>query len=186
MGMAALGLQMAGVGMSLMGSYNQAEAQQQTLNYEASVAANNAAIANYQAGLALTIGQQNEEAERERTAATFSDQRAAMAANGVDLGTGSPTEVLASTKLVGERDALTIRDNAARQAWAYRNNAASYLSEKSADEATKGAISPTGAALGSLLTGAGAVASSWYRYTKTTSGTPGSGGSPSLTNVFAM
>ena len=36
-------------------------------------------------------------------------QRAALAANGVDIGVGSAAESLATTDIVGERDANTIR-----------------------------------------------------------------------------
>jgi hypothetical protein len=71
-----------------------------------------------------------------KTAALMADQKAVAAANGVDVGSGSPTEIMASSKYLGERDALTIRDNAARQAWAYRQQARGFRNEASMDRAT--------------------------------------------------
>lgn len=169
---AGLGMagQVGGAMLGAFGSYNQAKGQQGALDYEAQVARNNATLADYQAGLTLQNGQVQEENQRLKTAAMFGTQRAGLAANGVDLGSGSANEVLATTSMMGERDALTIRDNAARQAWAYRNQAASYGAEASAAQASADAINPFTSAAGSLLTGAGSVASSWYKYNKSVNG----------------
>jgi hypothetical protein len=166
MATAAVGLGAAGTLMSTIGSINNAKAQKATLAYEAAVALNNQKIANYQADLAVQNGEVAEQTQRLKTAGMMGDQRAALAANGVDLGEGSATEILATTKFMGERDALTIRDNASRQAWAYKNQGANYAAEAAADKATGSAINPTMAGVSSLLTGAGQVASAWVSYNK--------------------
>lgn len=171
----ALAVAGAGVGMSAGGAMNSASAQKATLGYEAAVARNNQTIANYQADLAVQNGAIAEQNQQLKTASLEGDQRAALAANGVDLGTGSATEVLATTQFMGQRDALTIRDNAARQAWAYKNQAAGYGSEAAADNASADAINPTTAGLSSLLSGAGQVAMSWYARNKAVNGTPTAG-----------
>lgn len=168
---AALGMQAAGVGASVIGSYKSAQAKKASLDYEAAVAANNQKIANYQAELTLQNGAVAEQTSQLKTAALKGDQRAALAANGVDLGSGSANEILATTEFMGKRDALTIRDNAARTAWAYRNNAASYGAEAAADKASADAVSPFFAGATSALTGAGSVAGSWYKYNKSVNGT---------------
>lgn len=160
----------AGVGMSAMGAANQANTQKNVLGYQAAVANNNATIANYQAQQETVIGAQQEQASRIKTANLYGAQRASMAANGIDLGEGTATDVLTSTEYMGERDALTIRDNAARRAWAYKTNAQNYTSEASADSAMGSAINPTMSAAGSLLTGAAGLSKSWGAYTKATSG----------------
>ena len=171
MATAAVGLGAAGTLMSTIGSINGAKAQKATLAYEAAVATNNQKIAKYQANLALQNGEVAEQTQRLKTAGLMGDQRAALAANGVDLGEGSATEILATTKFMGERDALTIRDNASRQAWAYENQAAGYASDAAATSATSDAISPTMAGVSSLLSGAGQVAGAWYGYNKSVNGT---------------
>ena len=50
-------------------------------------------------------------------------QRAAMGANGVDIGTGTPLAVQEDTYAVAAEDAMMIRNNAARQAWGLRQEA---------------------------------------------------------------
>ena len=167
-----MGLMGAGVASSTIGSYKSAQAQKASLAYEAAVAKNNAQVAQYQADLALQDGAIAEQNQELKAAATYGDQRAALAANGVDLGSGSANEILATTKFMGKRDALTIRDNAARTAWAYKNQSKSYLDESAADMAASSAINPSTAAFTSLLTSAGRVASGWYGYNKSINGTP--------------
>ena len=163
---ASLTTSFAGAYASSIAAKNKAAAQQATLAYEASVAKNNQTIANYQGGLAVQNGQIMAENQQLKTAQTTGDQRAAMAANGIDLGTGSATDVLATTKFMGERDALQIQDNAARQAWAYRTQAQGYGAEAAADTAIGDSISPSTAMATSLIGSASQVANSWYQYNK--------------------
>lgn len=165
---AGLGLQIVGTGMSVIGSYNQAKTQKASLMYEAAVASNNAKMADYQGSQALLIGQQLEQNERLKTAQSIGSARTAMAANGIDLGEGTANDVLTTTTMMGERDALTIKDNAARQKWAYSVQAMNYRAEAQTDQAMSDSIDPTMAAVGSLLTGATGVASSYYNYKKNT------------------
>lgn len=160
----------AGVASNAVGSYKTAQGQKAALNYQSAVAQNNATIAQYQAQIALENGAAEEQASELRTAAMKGDQRAMLAANGVDLGTGSATEILATTEFMGKRDALTIRDNASRQAWAINEQAKGYASEAAMDQATASAINPAASAFSSLLSGAGQVAGSWYGYNKSING----------------
>lgn len=170
MGPIGLGLQTAGAVSGAVGAYRSAAGQRAALQYQSAVASNNAQIAQDQQRFALINGEQEEQASQLKTAALMGDQRAALAANGVDLGEGSANEILATSKFMGARDALTIRDNAARQAWAYGQQAKGFGNEAAIDTATAKAMSPSSAALGSLLTGAGSVASSWYRYNSSING----------------
>lgn len=165
-----IGAQAFGAGMSAMGAYNQASAQKATLGYEAAVAQNNATVSDYQAQQALLIGAQQEQQSRLQTAQMFGTQRASMAANGIDLGQGTATDILTTTKHMGEVDALTIRDNAARQAWAAKVQAQNYLNNAAADRASASAINPTIAGLTSLIGGATGVAKSWYAGQSATKG----------------
>lgn len=111
--------QFGGMGMKAGGAYEGAVAQKISNRV-------NADIATYQASQAITNGQTNVETSELSTAQVKGQQRAAMGANGVDLGSGSATDVLASTDLLGERDTATIMDNALRTAWGYKVQAAQY------------------------------------------------------------
>ena len=162
----ASGVQGAGVFMSAFGAQDKANTQKATLGYESAVALNNQKLANYQADVALENGVLAEQNQRLKTAALKGDQRAAMAASGVDLGEGSANEILTTTKFMGERDALTIRDNAARQAWALREQGKGYASEAAANSALSDAINPDMSFASTLLTSGSQVAGSWYSYNK--------------------
>lgn len=162
MGQIGTGLQIAGVVSGVMGSANQSKATQQAYDYQAAVNRNNAQVAEWQAQDALTRGAKAEQAQRLKVAQLKSSQRAGFAARGVALDEGSPLAILQDTDYMGELDALTIRDNAAKEAWGARMQGANYAGDASMLSARAGAESPSGAALNTLLTGAGAVASSWY------------------------
>jgi len=157
MGMGALALQGAGVGMSMMGAMNQGEAQKQALGYESTVASNNAIVASYQADVAKEVGAQQTQASEFKTSALYGEQRAQLAANGVDLGTGSATDVLASTKYMGMRDVMTIQDNTNRQVWADQVAASGFKGEAAADAAAGRQINPGLMGATTLLTGAGST-----------------------------
>lgn len=160
------GLSGAGLAVSAVGAYKGAQARKSALEYDAAVASNNQRLAEYQAGLALENGAVQEQSQQLKTADALADQRAALAANGVDLGEGSPNEILATTRFMGKRDELQIRDNAVRQAWGYRQQASAYGTEAAANRAAAAATKPFLTAAGSLMTNAGTVASTWYRYAK--------------------
>lgn len=133
---------------NIYGTMQQAKASNQ-------VAENNAKLAEYQARQALRQGAAEEQALRLRTAQMKGTQRATMAARGIDLTEGSPLEILTSTDYMGERDALTARDNALRTAWGYRQEAANYKAGK---------VSVGMAGLTAAVTSAPMVASSWLKY----------------------
>lgn len=70
-------------------------------------------------------GYQDEMRHRSQTNRLIGDQRAAFAASGVDLADMDSTasNVFGDTAYLSELDAITIRENAAREAWGYRTRA---------------------------------------------------------------
>lgn len=161
-----LATQGVGAAFSGIGAMNQAAGQKGALEYQAQIAQNNAQIAGDKSEFAVQIGNTQIQSSQINTANTFGAQRAAMAANGIDLGEGSATDVLATTKYLGDRDALTIKDNAARQAWAYQTEAQNFSAEGQYDSSVAKSISPLMAGASSLLGGATSVAKSIYNYNK--------------------
>lgn len=165
-GQAGLGFSVAGMVSGAIGSYFGASAQKSLLNAQAEIAEINARVAESQARVELMSGQRREQASRLSTAALKGSQRAAMAANGVDLGVGSAAEVQTSTDLVGEVDAETIQANAVRSAWGYRTQATNSTNDAIMRRGAADGISPGMAGMSSLLGSAGTVAQSWYRLKK--------------------
>ncbi|MDZ4051631.1 MAG: hypothetical protein U1D54_15875 [Limnobacter sp.] len=160
---ASQGLMIAGTVAGAYGAYNQSKASKASLEYQASVARNNAEYSESQARDAIRRGQVAENDVRRRTAQLRGSQRARLAANGVDLGEGSALNILLDTDYFGELDALNVRDNSNREAAALRTQGSNQIGNANLLDARADMESPIGAALPTLLTGAGAVANSWYR-----------------------
>lgn len=136
----------------------QADAQQAAENYNAQVAANNAAIAGQQRSVVLQQGQAEAEQARMRQSQVLGEQRAALAANGVAADSGSALDQLATTRFLGGQDVATIQSNAARQAWGYEVQGSNYRAQSNLDKWQADNTNPAGigamAAGGSLLSSA--------------------------------
>lgn len=99
-------------------------AARQRGEYEAAVQEQNATLAEQQATDALSRGQIAESRQRGVTRQVTGANRAALAAQGLDTSSGSAADVIGQDQLFGDLDALTIRNNAAREAWGYNVDAA--------------------------------------------------------------
>lgn len=124
-------------------------------NYEAGILEQNASLADQQRADALARGREAELQQRRGTRGMIGAQRAAIAASGVSVGSGSALDVQTDTAHLGELDALTLRNNAAREAWGFDVQAAD-LRAKAAMAAAGGrntAQSLRNASYGTILTG---------------------------------
>ena len=159
---------MSGVGAvtQAYGAYATGQANSNAANYQAAVARNNAIVAEEHARYALEAGRIGEQNQRQKTAQMIGAQRAQMAASGIDIGSGTPLNLQASTAQVGELDALTIRNNAMRQAYGYRVQASDFganaglLDMQASNSRKAGTIG----AISSIVGGAGSVADKWLRW----------------------
>jgi hypothetical protein len=150
---ASLASGVLGTGMSALGSMQQAR-------YQAAVARNNQALAEQQAQDAERRGVIAEDQQRRRTGLIIGTQRASLAGQGTALDDGSPLDIVSDTAASGEMDALTIRDNATREAWGYRAQAANFAAQEQLASQQSGWLG-TGA---SLLGGAMSVGDRWLRF----------------------
>ena len=95
---------------------------------------------------AAAAGEQNAAQAELKGRAAVGAIRAAQAANNVDVNTGSAVDVRSSAAETGQLNALTIRNNAAREAWGYQNQAASNTAQASLDtmqgQAAQDAVAP--------------------------------------------
>ena len=98
-------------------------------------------------------------------------EKAGLAANGVDVGSGSAVDILSDTKAAGELDQLTILNNAQRTSVGFTNQGINYGNQANINEAASQAALTGGdlAATSDVIKGAGAVASTWYNYTNNNS-----------------
>lgn len=87
----------------------------------AEIAANNARLAADDAKNAQAMGDRESQAQTWRTRQIMGQQRASIAANGIDSQIGTPAEILGETALFGEVDQQAIRLNTARTAWGFNS-----------------------------------------------------------------
>lgn len=156
----------ASTGMSAAGDLLSGIGQSQMFGYSAQVAANNATISKANAGAALAAGQYEESASKLHTGQVVGEQRTGYAANGIDVGVGSPVAVKASTETVGAMDAAMIHYNAARAAYGETVTASNYTAQSKLDRmagagAVVGGLFKAG---GTLLSGASALGAKYAGY----------------------
>lgn len=96
---------------------------QRAADFEAGIYDLNAAQADAQAKDALARGEQAEAVYRQGTKQLVSSQIASAGAQGLALDKGSVVDLREETAYLGELDALTIRNNARREALGYRQQA---------------------------------------------------------------
>lgn len=151
---------------SAYGAYQQGQASSAAATYQAAVARNNQIVANQNATYATQQGQAMEASKREQTAQLLGKERAMAGAAGVDSSSGSPLRLQGDTSRLGEVDALTIRDNAARSAYGYQTQGLNFQAEAGLDM-MKSRNATAGGALGafsSIAGGASSVSDKWARY----------------------
>lgn len=123
---AALAAQAVGAVAGLAGSYTQSRAIRSQGRYEAQQLEANARLANLQAEDATSRGKVEANRQRLATRRLIGSQRAALAAQGIEVDSGSALQLQADTAALGAQDALQIESNAYREAWGHRMQATGY------------------------------------------------------------
>lgn len=110
-------LTLVSIAVGAAGAVYQGNAAASAARYNAQIAEMNAKISDKAAKDALERGARDEQRKRIEVAAIAGQQRAGMAASGIDISFGTPLEMLVDTAYAGEMDALTVRTNANREAY---------------------------------------------------------------------
>jgi len=161
-GMVGIGAQTAGAVGATYSAYRKSEGEKLGYEYQSQVARNNAQLAEWQAQDALERGAQTKQGIQLKKVQIRGRQEAVMASRNVALDEGSALNILTDTDLMGARDEAMAIDNANKEAWALRNQAAGYRSSAGFLQSRADSQSPGLDALGTALTATGRVASSWY------------------------
>lgn len=156
----------------------EAKTAEQMGDYEAQLYGTNADLAELQAADAIARGHESELRSRRGSRQLIGSQRAALAAQGISLDTGSPLDVVENDAALGELDALTIRNNAKREAWGFQTQATQYRSqgEMARTSGRNTAKALRNRSVSTLLSGAGELFNVYQAYGKTSarsSFTPG-------------
>lgn len=92
----------------------------ETGKYQEKVAKVNAGISERAAADAISRGAVEADEQRKVTQQVIGAQRTGFAANGIDVNSGTAGLIQNDSAALGELDALTIANNAAREAYGYR------------------------------------------------------------------
>lgn len=158
-----LALAVVGTVVSAGGAIYQGRAAQAAATYNARVAEMNAKIAEKAAQDELERGAREEQRKRQEVAAIAAQQKAGMAAAGLDITYGTPLETLVDTAYAGEMDALTIRTNANRAAYNREVEAANLRAQGQLYE-MEGRSARTGSMLSAVGTLAGGFGSAMGKF----------------------
>jgi len=154
-------ISLVGAGVSALGQYQQSKAAKSAAKYEAAVADSNAKVAEFKAQDAQDRAQVDAENIGRQQAAMRGKQKAAIAANGIDLSSESAGSILNATDFYGLQDQKTAVDNGGREAWGYRTQSANYRTEAQMQRNKASSISPFGSMATSLLGSAGSLSERW-------------------------
>lgn len=163
-------------GLSLIAGGQQAAALEKQAAFIQKQGALNERIGNLQADDAIRRGEKEAKAYGQQVSQLVGKQRVALAAQGIDVDSGSAGEIQDQTRAIGALDQLTIRNNAAREAWGYKVQASN-----SVLSANMQALGNINQAKASILTGGITALNSFGQAGYAFYGAGGGGKSASLT-----
>jgi F0F1-type ATP synthase membrane subunit c/vacuolar-type H+-ATPase subunit K len=149
--------------LSVIGAGIGAVGQIQSGMYQGQVADNNAKIAAQNAEYARESGQQQAAVTSMKGASKVAHVKAAQAASGIDVNTGSAADVTTGEREVAKLDVDTVLNNAELQAYGYTTQQASFKAQAQQDR-TAAIIGATG----DLFSAASSLDFKWGQPTGTT------------------
>jgi hypothetical protein len=163
-----LGLGAAAGGVKAYGDYSAGQSGAKAYQYQASIARMNAAIANQNAVYATKVGEAKAQISGMQTRAQIGETKAIQGASGLDVNKGSAVDVRASEADIGEQNEMTIRSNAAKQAYDFRVGAVGDIAQANIDTAAAKTTKTAGTigAASSILGSASSVSSKWAQFSQ--------------------
>ncbi len=127
-GTLALGSQVAQAGAGVANGVTQSNAIRAQASYDRAAAEENAKLIDRQAQDAADRGAQDVTLIGNRGKQIIGTQRARLAAQGIDVTSGSALDVQTDAAVMSEMDKLTAKNNAAREVYGYRSQASAVRS----------------------------------------------------------
>lgn len=152
--------------MGAAGAIEEGQAESNAANYNATLAGFNATQAEQNAKLSTEAGSARAAMQGRQTRAEFGSERANAAGGGLDPNSGSAVDVQASTAELGHLDALTIRTNAAKEAYGYQTQSTDFQNQAKLDvmSGEQAKIASQYKATSSLLGGASDASSKYQEF----------------------
>lgn len=153
-------LALAGTALTTAGTVAGGIAQGQTAAYNSAVARNNAVAAENNAIYSLKAGEVATQEEGLKASEQLGQVKTGLAANNIDVNSGSAAKGIQGARQVGALDQYTTMGNAALKAYGYRTQAQGFIAQSELDKRAS-IDDPLGAgigAAGSFLSGLSGVA----------------------------
>lgn len=125
--------------VSAAGAISGGIAQGNAANYQGQVAANNATIARQNATYSAGAAAATTERAGLKARAQDAGVRSGIAANGLDVNSGSAADVQTSQRELGALDTGTVANNGALQVYGYQTQATGYQAQSTLDKQEAGA-----------------------------------------------
>ena len=132
----------------LVGAFTAANATKQAAALDQQIYEMNAQLAELQGADAIRRGEVEAQDKAERTRQLKGSQRVALAAQGIDIDSGTAGQIIADTEILGAREVETIRNNAWRESFGYKVDALN-----SRTKGSVGMVKATNEARSTVLTG---------------------------------
>ena len=171
-----------GTAVSAYSSLSAGAAQSKEAAYQAQVAKNNQTVANENAEHSAQAGEAKAQEESLADANREGAIRAAIAANNIDVNSGSAEDVQVSQREIDRLDTLTNLNNAMLAAYGYRNDATNFGDQAALDTAESQQATIAGD-IGAAGTIAGNASSMGFKWAAQNSA--GGGLNPSQTQYLA-
>lgn len=163
-------LQMAASAISAYGSIMQGRSQAAMSNYNAQVLENNAQVAEMKAEDARIRGEASAQEIRRKGNALSAEQAAGYAANNLSLDSDALAALDFDTQVAVQADSMTIRENAAREAFGHKVDAQNSRTQARL-ERLRGKQAKRAGVIGAFntaLSGASKVRQRWYNFKNST------------------
>jgi hypothetical protein len=102
------------------GAFAQSNAYQAQGNYESYLAEVNSKLLGQQFQETIKKGNEESSAYSKKVKGLVGSQRTALAAQGIDIGSGSAADIQKETREMGAEDAMRIKNNAYQEAFGYK------------------------------------------------------------------
>lgn len=155
----ALAIAVIGTAAATYSQVQQSQYQKAMGKYQAGVAKNNVLYSERAAHDAEVRGEMQARDQRVKATTLISDQQSQLAGNGVDVTGTSALGTYNDTFNAGEEDAMTIQQNANREALGYRQQGANFSAQQAAALSQGNNLDY----LGTAFSGVGSVADKWYQ-----------------------
>jgi hypothetical protein len=158
--MAAMGALFAGsAALQLAGAYQQSESLKAQGEFQQQQAEMNGRLAEMRGADALERGNRAAVEHGQKARRLIGSQRAALAAQGINIDDGSAFDVQQDAYEMSAEDQMTIRNNAWREAWGFKVEA-----QQSRMQGRMAALAADNASRNTILTGLAGAASSGASY----------------------